>query len=270
MLHRPALPARRFNCNRVLLLAVQAGAANHRIMLIFALALAAAPPAQLTDIQQRDIGCVALFGLVAYDQKRKAPGHDRYPDVQEKGRKWAGIVGDRVTAQSGLPAEIIGIAINEAVKAEQAAIGQATDPRAYVDGRMAQCSPLMDADLAGPASAGRGIETTQPVEPYQAEVAADMADQHRVQFCRGLLKSSAAEVARREGADSRDAKALARLVAGLDALSVSLPLPRPGVSPTVDADQLAAMLEKEPGKEDVMARCIRLGEAAANRFGSAS
>ncbi len=239
-------------------------------MLVFALVLAAASPAELTEPQKRDIGCVALTGLVAYDQKRKAPGSDHYPDVRDKGRKWAGIVGDRVTAQSGLPAEVVGLAINEAVKAEQAAVGKSADPRAYVDGRMAQCVPLMEADLAA-ASTTPTASDPQPDPGFQEELAKDISDQHRVQFCLGLLKSSLAEIRGREGAGSRDAKAMGRLVSGLETLSASLPLPKPGsVSPDIDAGQLNAALSAEPGKEEVMARCLRLGEAAARKFGSAS
>ena len=122
-------------------------------MLIFALLLAAtppapaAPPATFTEAQSRDIGCVAVLGLVAYDQQRKAPGHDQYPDVRERGRKWAGQVGDRITNSTGLPQEVVAFAINEAVKGEQAKIGAMADPAPYVRSRVAECKSRMDADM---------------------------------------------------------------------------------------------------------------------------
>ncbi len=88
-----------------------------------------------------------MLGLVAYDQQRKAPGHDQYPDVRERGRKWAGQVGDRITNSTGLPQEVVAFAINEAVKGEQAKIGAMADPVPYVRSRVTECKSRMDADM---------------------------------------------------------------------------------------------------------------------------
>jgi hypothetical protein len=40
------------------------------------------------------------------------------PDVRQSGKRWAGIVGNRVTTQSGQPRELVAVALSEAAKAE--------------------------------------------------------------------------------------------------------------------------------------------------------
>ena len=81
-------------------------------MLIFTLALAA--PTALTDSHQRDIACVVEIAVLANAQKRGASGGD---DVRTDGRRWAGIVGDRITSESGQPRELVAVAMTEAAKA---------------------------------------------------------------------------------------------------------------------------------------------------------
>jgi hypothetical protein len=84
-------------------------------MLIFALALVA--PSALTEIHQRDISCVVEIAVQAEAQKR---GSAQGADVQANGRRWAGIVGDRIMFESGQPRELVAVAINEAAKARAA------------------------------------------------------------------------------------------------------------------------------------------------------
>jgi hypothetical protein len=119
---------------------------------ILILALAANLPKPLTEIQNREIGCVAVLAILAEDQRRSARGSADYPDVQADGRRWAGIIGDRITFESGQPKEVIGFAMREAAKAEQARIIGVGDPRSKFDRRMLECLPLMRADLAKDAT----------------------------------------------------------------------------------------------------------------------
>lgn len=133
-------------------------------MLIFTLALAAAPSGNqstLTDVQQRDIACVGVMALIANDQRRKTEGYDLYPDVQESGKKWAGIVGERVMNETGLPQEVVGVAMTEAAKAEQNRVASADEPRSVAMNRFLECQPLMQADLAVDAAASKPLPKPQ-------------------------------------------------------------------------------------------------------------
>lgn len=85
-------------------------------MIFFAIALVAAPSA-LTDAHQGDIACVAVLATLAEKQRTGTAPADA-PDVRQSGKRWAGIVGNRVTTQSGQPRELVAVAMSEAAKAE--------------------------------------------------------------------------------------------------------------------------------------------------------
>ena len=118
-------------------------------MLIFALALAA--PTALTETHQRDIACVVEIAILADAQKR---GILAGGDVQAKGRRWAGIVGDRITFESGQPKEVVGFAMNEAAKAR---IGRSADAVLQAD-----CARRMNTELATAAAAN--VSLPKPVK----------------------------------------------------------------------------------------------------------
>jgi hypothetical protein len=107
-------------------------------MIIFALALAA--PTPLTDSHQSDIACVVEIAVLANAQKRGAGGG---ADVRADGRRWAGIVGDRITAESGQPRELVAIAMTEAAKARA---GRADDAAALAACKQQMTSELVIAD----------------------------------------------------------------------------------------------------------------------------
>jgi len=86
-------------------------------MLFFAIALAAITPSALTDAHQGDIVCVAVIATLAEKQRTGIAPADA-PDVRQSGKKWAGIVGNRITIQSGQPRELVAVAMAEAAKAE--------------------------------------------------------------------------------------------------------------------------------------------------------
>ena len=124
-------------------------------ILLLALA-AAAPPVPLgpmtpatpmTEVHRQDIGCVALLGLVADLQRRGAPYAADYPDVRETGKRWAGIVGQRVMDESGQPRELVAMAIQQSVNDWQAEMARTADAR-WLASRIEQCQQRMAADLA--------------------------------------------------------------------------------------------------------------------------
>jgi hypothetical protein len=119
-------------------------------MLIFALALAT--PTALTEAHQRDISCVVEIAVLANAQKR---GISAGTDIQEKGRRWAGIVGDRIMFETGQPRELVAVAMTEAAQARAA--------RAANDAVIAGCSKQMNAELAIADAADAPLP--KPVKP---------------------------------------------------------------------------------------------------------
>jgi hypothetical protein len=119
-------------------------------MILYSLfALAAAGPAAtpLTPDHLRDIGCVAVIAIIADEQKRAAARYGQYPSAGLSGRKWAGIVGERVSRQSGQPIELIAFAMREAAANDRAGLIAAENPAAVLKARYTRCAPLMLADL---------------------------------------------------------------------------------------------------------------------------
>lgn len=98
-----------------------------------------------------DIGCVALLGLVADLQRKGEPYAVAYPDVRETGKRWAGIVGQRVMDETGQPRELVAMAIHQAVADWQAEMQRTADPRSLAS-RLDQCHGRMTADLAASQS----------------------------------------------------------------------------------------------------------------------
>lgn len=144
----------------LLLLAVQPPPASNRIMNIlplFALILATNPPVPINDQQMQDLSCVAVIGLAAYQQRSKQNALPEYPDVREDGKRWAGIVGDRVTEATGQPREVVALAIQMAVKAEQEKAGTTEEPSTGFLERLTKCVGTMNANL-GAIEAAEGAE----------------------------------------------------------------------------------------------------------------
>jgi hypothetical protein len=106
-----------------------------------------------------------------------------------------------------------------------------------------------------------GTDEPDKIALYRTQLGEDLSNPHRIRYCKALIDISAKEIAGREGADSRDAKAFARLASAFAFKANDLPAaekPKP-----ISADELQAELEKEPSKEEKMARCLRLGDSLA-------
>ena len=110
----------------------------------------AALPQPLTDTHMRDIGCVATLGLVADEQRRGISSSLRFPDVQERGSKFAGIVGTRVMQETGQPKEVVAGAISQSVNDQQRLsieTADATVRQKVLDDLVAKCLPLLDSEV---------------------------------------------------------------------------------------------------------------------------
>lgn len=115
-------------------------------MLIFALLLAPAATSALSEIHQRDIACVVEIAVQADAQKRGIAGGT---DVQANGKRWAGIVGDRIVFETGQPREVVALAMQEAAQAS------ATKPR---DGAVLDaCTRQMFRELAAASAADQPL-----------------------------------------------------------------------------------------------------------------
>jgi hypothetical protein len=249
------------------------------LLTILALALAPAEPVPLNDVQMRDIGCVATIGIIAHEQRSGQDTLQNYADVRENGKRWAGIVGQRVMDESGQPREVVALAIKQAVEAEQEQAMKASDAPAFVRQRFDACKAIMGAQLGAADAIGAnavatddsasmlatdpdwGTDEPDKIAIYRTQLDEDLNSPHRIRYCKVLIELSAKETSAREGADSRDAQAFARLAAAFAVYAKRLPAaekPKP-----VSADELMTELEKEPSKEEKMARCLRLGESLA-------
>ncbi len=135
-------------------------------MIYSLLLLAAAPqtglPQPLTPTHMRDIACVAVIGLVARDQREARPQGTRFPDVQVNGKKWAGIVGNRVTEETGQPREIIAAEIQAAVERELRVTAAPDVTNEMRVARVRDCTNLMNAELLS-------LPLPKPVKPVVAK-----------------------------------------------------------------------------------------------------
>lgn len=248
---------------------------------LFALALSSTQPLPINEALMQEIGCVAIIGLIAHDQRAGGDALQRYGDIRQSGKKWAGIVGDRIMFETGQPRELVAAAFKAAVDAEQEISIKMETPEksaAYVRTRFDQCKPMMDmqlakADGAEPAVTVGNSPSMLAPEPkwatdepkqialYRQQLREDLASPQNIRHCNALIGMSADEISGREGEDSRDAKAFVRLAKALSAKVQSLPdvdQPEPAT-----ADDLPGKLQTEAEKEEIIARCIRLGESLA-------
>ncbi len=73
-------------------------------------------PTPLTDEHISDIGCVAILGLVADQQKRGVAGFDRFGEFAELGSVFAADVGERIIKETSQSREVVAIAMQESAR----------------------------------------------------------------------------------------------------------------------------------------------------------
>lgn len=251
------------------------------IVRILALLLTPDPPLPLTDLQMRDIGCVAVIGIIAHEQRSGGDAITSYPDVRETGKRWAGIVGDRVMEESGQPREVVALAIKTAVEAEQEKAMRAASAEAaaaHVKTRFDECKAIMDAQLAAAdtgvpvtaiddtpsmLAAEKGWNTDEPetLALYRQQLGEDLKSPRRMIFCAGLIGAARLEIVEREGEKSRDALAMQQRMDILLERANTLPKPEETLEPS--RESLKQSLQKEEEKEEQFSRCFRLSESLA-------
>ncbi len=118
---------------------------------LFALALAQSAtgdlPKPLTDIHKRDLSCVAALAIVASEQERGVESSFAYPLLEERGRTYAGLVGERVMQETGLIREQVREQILAAVAEQQRKVKDVAEPQQVVDAEMAKCLPLLEEEV---------------------------------------------------------------------------------------------------------------------------
>lgn len=147
-------------------------------------------PEPLDESQRRDLSCVAVLAIIASEQERGVESALAYPLLSERGATYAGLVGQRIMADTGRTREQVREEILAAVAEQQAMAQNAADPDRLVRSEMATCLPLLDAAV--------------PPRPKP-----DLTQ------CAGMLQLAYEEVHKREGL-SKTAQDLKTLAAVLD------------------------------------------------------
>ncbi len=218
-------------------------------------------PQPLTETHMRDIGCVATLGLIAADQRKGMASSIRFPNVMERGKTYAGIVGERIMAETGQSRDVVRLAIGQAVEDQQnraiAIEKGGGDAKATFAELMAKCVPLLDAEV-----------------PEKAPT----KDDYR--FCAAIIGLSVDEIEGREGKDSGNAMVMRGLKEQLTRKYAVLAYPDdpnasmlPSLKRAEDEIKLEKLVQlkraKEAGGLEAMAeadgeakfqRCIFLGE----------
>jgi hypothetical protein len=140
------------------------------LALVMALA-AAAPPPPLTDVQTRQVRCVAVLAIVAGEQQRQTAAALSLPSLARQGARFAQIVGDALVRDSGRTQEQVRDLILQQVAVIQKAAGK-------------------NAELPIPEARGC-VEVMNAVAP-------PLPPPSTIQ-CAGLLKLAVDDVRKREG-----------------------------------------------------------------------
>ncbi len=133
----------------------------NRIFLASALLLSALPAAaqspatapKLTLAQETSLRCSAAFGLIAYDQKRGAPGADAFPPLETRGREFFVRTTARLMDETGASRETVQALLKVRVDELQKGAGESANPGEFVGRTVRACLPLLDAEV--PSSAKR-------------------------------------------------------------------------------------------------------------------
>lgn len=164
---------------------------NFITIMMLALAQPAPSPAvPLTEMQMRDLSCVAVLAIIASEQERGVASALEYPLLSERGATYAGLVGERIMSETGRTREEVRQDILAAVAEQQAKGGNGAEAEEVMSTEMAQCLSLLDAAI--------------PTKPKPD-----------LNQCAGMLQLAYEEVHSREGL-SKTAQDLKTLAAVLD------------------------------------------------------
>lgn len=133
----------------------------YRTLLVPALLLSALPAAaqtpapspKLTLAQETSLRCSAAFGLIAYDQKRAAPGANAFPPLATRGREFFVRTTARLMDETGASRETVQALLKVRVDELQRGAIASANPGEFTGRTVRACLPLLDAEV--PASGKR-------------------------------------------------------------------------------------------------------------------
>lgn len=111
--------------------------------------LAASPPAPPAPLslnleQVEQVRCVAALAIAANDQVRGAPGWVGFPWLPDRGKRFAGIIGDQLVTDTKMTREAIRDNILAEVAALQARAVASTNPQPEAQSLVRSCIAMMD------------------------------------------------------------------------------------------------------------------------------
>lgn len=126
----------------------------NRIFAFAAFALVAMPASALRGplpklnlAQEAALRCSAVFGLIAYDQQRAAPGAGDYPPLVVRGREFFVRTTARLMDETGASREAVQALLKQRVDELQMGSMKSKDPKGFVGRMVTSCRPLLDAEV---------------------------------------------------------------------------------------------------------------------------
>ena len=140
-----------FICSRTLAEAMTMRLAPLALILaLTAPAAAQAPRAAEPSLslgQETALRCSAVFGIIAGEQARKAPGANAYPPLGQRGREYFVRNAARLMDETGATREQVAAMMQSRVRQLQSKTANSPDPFAAVKAALTPCLVLLDAEL---------------------------------------------------------------------------------------------------------------------------
>jgi hypothetical protein len=116
------------------------------LMIILPLStLAATPPPSSLNVEQKEqVRCVAALAIAANDQLRGAAGWVGFPWLPVRGKRFAGIIGDRLVTETKMTRESIRDSIIGEVAGLQARAAASSNPQPEAQALVRSCIAMMD------------------------------------------------------------------------------------------------------------------------------
>lgn len=212
-------------------------------LLLASSAVSAPLPQPLDKTHMRDIGCVATLAIVAGDQRRGALPSLRFPNVMQRGPQYASIVGRRIVAETGQPQEVVGLAIQTAAEAQRAKL----------------LAAKTEAGPAAPDTAASASELERLLAPCLARLDAEVPEQavgaDDYLFCTAIITIAADNIAKREGEESVNARAMRGLAEELTGKYSDTQSPPDAPQPKLPKDVwVGNMIDREIAKQIKLAK----------------
>ncbi|PLK26887.1 hypothetical protein [Novosphingobium sp. TH158] len=106
-----------------------------------------APLPRLNLAQETTLRCSAAFGLVAFDQKRGAPGASEFPPLAERGREFFVRTTARLMDETGASREAVQALLKARVEELQKAPAGAAHAASSLKAVVRACLPLLDSEV---------------------------------------------------------------------------------------------------------------------------